>query len=457
MTGELRILSVAPRYRPGTDGAQGGHYTIYQDDLRAAAQRLDIPMTVVADRGVPPSDGMVAVLDTTDERSIAASVATVVRPDDVLMVYEGSRAMVEAFASIAVAYPSTTFVVNLFRPEPGLVPAEDARTRKQPLRPSTERHLPPNLVVTAETELRAELARRIGIPCVGAWRLHTTLWDTTVDAPERSSAEDGLRVLVPLADRGYSEETVRDIAYVLHRLRRHPARPAVRLTLTGGGSARFAARVRGPRLEALGARRVVASPSREEYAALFAENDVVWIPNRRLYRSQSSGKTLDALAVGRPVIAWAGTWPATESARWVGEELAYEDPEEMVRLLIDLAGRRILLQERLAGLSAEIRAAYAPEATLLRVLGLVADRSCWSPADWLPAMPIRPESVPGLASHRRPDDIRDRRGLGALQARLAARRASLIGPRERIGRRARRRFAGFRSALRRALRGARSG
>ena len=48
MTGDLRILSVAPRYRPGTDGAAGGHYTIYQDDLRAAAQRLDIELVLDA-------------------------------------------------------------------------------------------------------------------------------------------------------------------------------------------------------------------------------------------------------------------------------------------------------------------------------------------------------------------------------------------------------------------------
>lgn len=140
---------------------------------RAAAQRLDIELVVLADRSVTPSDGTAAVLDTTDERSTAASAATIVRPGDVLMAYEGSQAMVEAIAPIAAAHPASAFVVNLFRPEPGLVPAPVARGRKQPLRPAAARHLPPNLVVTAETELRAELARGLGIPCAGPFRRST--------------------------------------------------------------------------------------------------------------------------------------------------------------------------------------------------------------------------------------------------------------------------------------------
>lgn len=132
MSVPLRILSVAPRYRMAVDGAHGGHYTVYQDDLRAGAARLGLPLEVLADRRATVDEGASTVLDTTDERTIAASVAGVLRPDDLVMVYEGSLAMVEAFVPVAADRPDVRFVVNLFRPEPGLVPARRSRGRARP-------------------------------------------------------------------------------------------------------------------------------------------------------------------------------------------------------------------------------------------------------------------------------------------------------------------------------------
>lgn len=470
----MRILSVAPRYRPGVDGAQGGHYTIYQDDLRAAAGRLGLDMVVLADRatatgarveGVAQAEGVEAVLDTRDATSLARSAAAAARPQDLVMVYEGSRALVEAFAPVAAARPDVRFVVNLFRPEPGLVP--EPLPRRGVRRPPVSRveavdlftvELPGNLVVAAETDARVALAQRLGIPCEGAWRLHTTLWDVEVDpVPTGPQDRDGgpvgraLRVLVPLADRGYSADFVRDLATVLHLLHRHPGSPRVRLTLTAAGSAKFSAQVRGPRLDALGAVRVASPAGRQDYAALFASHDVIWIPNIDFYRSQSSGKALDALALGRPVLAPSGTWPADETSRWTGEQLTYRDASEAARLLLGLRGHAGELHRRLADASDRIRAAYAPESTLLRVLELAGTT--------LPNGAGADHPAPALLPSIAPPDARGAWAFDSdvaweaswsrvITARVVGRRAARIGWWARAERHLRRRLAPVRARSR---------
>ncbi len=446
----LRILSVALRYRPGVDGAQGGHYTVYQDDLRAGAARLGLSLLVLADRTAVVTEDASTVLDITDERTIAASVASVLRPDDLVMVYEGSLALAEAFVPVAAGRPDVRFVVNLFRPEPGLVLARSPRVFARPTNHMAVRTLaegvPGNLIISAETEARVELARRLGIPCAGAWRIHSTLWDVESNPAGRAKPDGSvLRVLVPLADRGHSEDVVRDVATVLHLLRNHSEGARVSITLTGAGSTKFSARVRGPRLEALGSHRIVSPADRRAYAALFAAHDVIWIPNRHSYRTQSSGKSLDALVVGRPVMAQEGSWPASESSRWAGEALAYRDAHGAAGLLLDLRGRIHDLHDRLAHGAERIRAAYAPESTVLKVLELAdsAGPAGVGPAGPGPAAAV-PEQLPPLptGARRTGSTYRPHRfPIGQrLRTSVIAWRAARIGWWARIERQLRRRL-----------------
>ena len=442
-----RVLSVAPRYTPGADGATAGHYTIYQDDLRAAASRLGLPFTILADRRLHGSPDVLPALDTTDEQTLTRSLEAVIATGDLVLIYEGSLTVLSAVSELAERIRDVHFVVNLFQPEPNLVPGEKRRRRTSPAR--VPERIGPNVVVTAETEPRATLAVHLGIPCAGSWRLHTTLWDspsTAAGSSSRRRDSGPLRVLVPLAERGYDRRTARDIAYVLARLDGCRSGAPVRLTLTGADSTRFSAQVRGPRLEALGGRREVGPAAREAYARLFATHDVVWIPNRTLYRTQSSGKTLDALAVGRPVIAPEGTWPATETARWVGEELSYGAPESIVTLLLDLRTRIGEIHRRLDDLLPTVRRAYAPESTILHVLelaGLVPP----APGPGLPALPPPAPSVAtGGSAHEAPE-----RGFGTrrarFDARLLAERVAVIGPLRHLRRRVLRQIGRLRRSL----------
>jgi GDP-L-fucose synthase len=452
-----RIVSIAPRYRAGSDPTQNGHYTLYQDDLRAAATRMGLTMVTFVDNRTTPIDGVVPCLDTRDLTSIAASAQTGLRDGDLVMMYEGSLAHTAAFVPVARARSGVTFVINLFTPEPGLVPTGSA-ARSAHTVPDVVRELialgplPPNLVISAETQRRVRLAQDLGIPVAGAWQLHSALWDVPQGsgsslrgiAPDEHRP-DSLRVLIPLGGRGFTREVVHDIAYVVHRLRHSPDVPAIRWSMTGLGSEKFSAQVRGPQLAELGVEWLASPPERAEYAALFSQHDLVWSPDRAFYLSQSSGKALDALVLGIPVVSVEGSWPAEECARWTGCSLTYRDTESAARLFAGLAGRTEPLRSLLGEQQAEIRASYAPEATIRRVLEFACGVD-----DRPPGRADTPESRAAVVL----DGLEDRPRLGptgVLRSRLVANLAARIGFSPRIRRAAVRRVATLRAVLRRVV------
>ena len=423
-----RLLSVAPRYRADLTPLQNGHFTVYHDDLRAAAGRLGIDLTVLAGDDGPSAPGVLPCLPGREPGPLADAVATQVRPGDVVMVYEGSLPLLRALHPVARAHPAVTFVVNLFGPEDGIDgPADLARLdghgpvadpSAAPSGPRTD--LPDNLRVTAETPERVVLARAAGIPVRAAWALHSTI--TTVPSPvddARRPARPGpLRVLVPLRAGGFDPDPVGDVAHVLHRLRREVGPDRVRLSVTRHDAGRLDARVRGDRLARLGATIVAPGADSTAYAALIAAHDAVWLtgaaaPSGFSYRTQSSGKTLDALVAGVPVVGVAGTSPAREPLRWTGLPLGYRTRDEALAALLRLLADDGAVAARLRAQQAHLRTTHSPEATIRRVLAVAAhDGGAWDaplldrPADLAPDAGL----LEGLRGTRpggtRPDGLR---------------------------------------------------
>jgi hypothetical protein len=108
---------------------------------------------------------------------------------------------------------------------------------------------------------------------------------------------------------------------------------------------------------------------------MFSSFDAVWVigsfgTSPHAYRTQSSGKTLDALVAGVPVVGIAGTFTAQEPVRWTGVPLGHVDPEEAAAVFIHLLERGPSVSASLEGQREAIRAAYSPEATLRRVIQL---------------------------------------------------------------------------------------
>lgn len=372
-----RILSIAPRYRPGVDGSSGGHYTPYQDDLQAAASRLNLDYRILAQRSVMSVKGVDAVLDASSAQALARSTLARCQSGDVVVMYEGSLAMLRALAVVANQRRDVLFLVNLFKPEPGLdFVGTNARTSRLATRSNSFSgvEIPKNLLVIAETDERAFLARRLGIDCVGSWRLHSTLWNIKHELTSVSRSSDQerpaeLRILVP---HGNSLQAARSLAQVLDSMQIARGSNSIHFSITGADARQLAPRILGPQLEALGAHRLDSPVGRANYASIFAAHDVVWIPQSRSYRTQSSGKALDALVVGRPVIAPEGSWPARETSRWIGGGLTYRTENDLIELLTHLDQRIDALRDRLALQLENIRAAYSPDASLIRILEVVS-------------------------------------------------------------------------------------
>ena len=370
-----RIVDIAVRYRAGLTPLQNGHYTVYHDDLAAVARRLGHDVLILCGTAGPAAEGVVPCLPEVGAAAQAKELAARVRPGDVVMAYEGSVALLEALVPHAEAAPDVTFVVNLFRPERGIdASGTFDETRRDELRAVGAR-LPANLRITADTAERVVLARRAGLPVRAAWALHSIV--ATVPPPSRGRRREGgpLRVLVPLRPGGFDPGPVGDVARVAHHLRRGTG-DRVRISVTRPADPSLKARVRGDRLARLGVDLLVPSPDRTAYAAMFADHDVVWIAGgygfTDGYTTQSSGKTLDALAAGVPVVGTAGTTTAREPLRWTGEPLGvdgWDQAADVLRSLIDRAGT---LRARLSAQEDAIRAAYSPEATIRRVLEVAA-------------------------------------------------------------------------------------
>jgi hypothetical protein len=404
-----RIVDVAPNYRTGVGPKVNGHYALYHDDLRRAAESLGVEWITFVERDEAPASGVVPCLDTADTGAMMRSLAKDLRPADLVVLYEGSIALLEAISEVARSLSSCRFLVNLFAPEAGL----DGVSSRSPLGWSG----PENVIVTAETDRRVDLARELGLPCVAAWQLHSAVHDVVVPRPEGFEGTP-LRILVPLSVRGFSKGSVHDIAYVLARLQQMPVGSSIALTLTGADSPKPTAVERGERLASLGAQLVAGPADRRDYARLFADHDALWMPQRTAYATQSSGKTLDALVQGVPVLAFADTWPARQSMQWTGIYLGYQDLEQALGLLIWLSQDIGSVRSRLEVVSDALRSDHSPVATVQRILEVAGEVPPGSRSYDRDASesPIRP-SLPPFPSGR----LRRNRALRTARSIVAAR------------------------------------
>ena len=368
----VSFLAVSERYRSGfIQGHDSSHYVSLAD----AAQREGHSFSVAAlGAMVDAQDPLVSVhLPSPGWETIAPVLGRelVSRPASVIVIYEGSLDALRALVPIARSAPEHVFVVNLFRPERPLnVPVQ---RRMHPWRryrikqgvplEASLRTLPPNIRVVADTERRAFLARAYGLPVLGVWPLHSTL----ATYPAQSGDEFGAgHVLVAISDwqmRG-DPDTVQHIESVLRSARR--ALPNLRFERLGSSLQPANRPKEAHRL----LRRLPDSGSGKdglplaEYARRIRSSAVVWLPKLGLYTTQSSGKALDVLVSGRPLIAPSGTFGDIEQRRWVPGSPSYRSEGELLEVLGHLALHAEHWATMLARSRSEIIEHYSPGRTI---------------------------------------------------------------------------------------------
>ncbi len=385
------ILAVAPRYRPASIEAVSGHWTVYQDDLRAAAQDLGIEYVILGPRDAPGSSGMRSCLSHESPRATISSVAEHLANEPVesgalVLLYEGSLELLELLISIARRFPAHTFVINLFHHDRFL---DVPRTGREPLRKTStfaryrageprmlQQHwsaaqFPVNLVVMAETPRRAFLAQSLGIPVAGTWALHSQLWDVA-RSPQRvgENVPTDLAILIPISAWWLSDVVVDEVVRVVRMVRRW-SNHATRWTVSGSLRPRPDAARRLRKLERAGIDIRSGELDQASYASIFVEHDACWFPVRGVYNTQSSGKALDALVLGIPAVGPFGSFAADEAARWIPGGLGYGTAREAAELFLHLP---LVLDEVRASLgrnATQIRERYSPHASLAQVLDRV--------------------------------------------------------------------------------------
>jgi hypothetical protein len=402
-----RILDIAPQFDRARSDAGGSHFVSYHDAFRAGAAALGHDLGIVTQVGAGGSDPAAAgVLDVlpawpsgrkvsldwepalaaldqliADERERMASSQPVV-----VMRFEGKLQDYPGIVRLAERHPDVWFVWNLFALPPGSVPAPiDVNRRGRPIVGGGMSgggswdmravSAPPNLTVLADTWQRHASARQLGIPSSGVWPLHSnlaTLDETTSVAQSERRLDDGRasRVLILLA--GWQSDTAVRAAVLgavrsLHRLD-IGVRPE--FTLAGAPGADRPHLRWLDRLERSSVAVHRGTGSLDDYAARIREHDLVWLPNGRMYRTKSSGKALDALVTGTPVLAPAGSYAAAQLARWVPWGLDYTSPAELLGMLGSLPDILPTVVEELNRRLGEIRTEYSVSTTIQRIVRL---------------------------------------------------------------------------------------
>lgn len=371
------IVSLSERYGVGdADALRGQHFTSYQDGLAAAAARLGHRFEVVAltDSGERGTDGLLRLVRARLGRG----------PVDLVVVYEGRVAHLEPFARLAADHPDVRVLLNLFKSERHLDTPRSRGTRRtdrETLRAARDGSLerivarfaavgpPDNLIVTAETERRALLARSMGLEVGGVWPVHSQLAGfPSADARPVAATP---AVLLQLQAFRTEPATLREVAEIVSRVVRHAADgPIPTFDVVGRFAGQPSLRRGLRRLERLGVRVADGALDDADYLALHDAHDAVWLPVRGAYNVQSSGKALDALVRGLPVLAPAGSYGAIEQSRWVPGAPSYGATVEAVELLLRLPALLATWRGELARRLPEVRRAYGPVTSIVRLLEL---------------------------------------------------------------------------------------
>ena len=329
----MRFLDVSKPYR---SHFLQGHYSSFHASLFRAAIHQGHDFSIAAtERRTSSSDSLVGLRFTRrDWGVIARETELYLREQSptTVFVYEGSLDALVAFVEVARRLPQHTFIINLFLIDElflrasafGSTSASTDATKFQ----QTSQNPPKNMRILAETQKRVLLGRAMGLPICGAWPHHTSL-DLTVDLPR---PELNL-VVIGVTDWQLlrSKETISDIDSVLKLSK--SAYPELRFKILGT----IPPKARRALVDRF--RRVRALPgasdgplSAEEYARTMGESGLVWLPTQGVYRDHSSGKALDAMVSGRPVLVPAGTFGQQEQERWIPGAPTYRNRNELVEL-----------------------------------------------------------------------------------------------------------------------------
>ena len=371
------------------------HYTSYQLCLQSAAQALGHQFTIVAPTTCTSgSAGVIPLLSQPPGCTVSADIACLIsklcleetNERAAILLYEGSLALANEFLTLARRFPSILFVINLFLhesyyyldsafngqliPDGTGIPGKDPSPVQSFFQSSGPQAQPANLHIFTDTENKGFAARLLGITAIKRWHTFSAITNVRSARPNQNDSSLGHRVLVPLSSWQLSDELVHHMVSVKQETDAHMGdKVGIEFHLTGYLPDH---EVQHWLMQLRGAGFNVTSESRpkEDYAKLYSSHDAVWLPSS-WYILQSSGKALDALVQGTPIIAPIGTHGWKEQNRWVGGAPGYSTTVEARDLFLNLRFILPLIASELRRQNQAIRDCYSPSTTMLSLVSAI--------------------------------------------------------------------------------------
>lgn len=383
----MKVVFVSTLFNPRKGNR--GHSVPLHAGLVAAAASAGHDAVILAPREfVPRQEGHVVpvLTDRKNAQQVSIDLQAYIRSEigdqkAVVLHYEGDTSTVDALDNAAAGLPRVMFVVNLFSPEPEfVVPSRPPRSWRDALiagrrgtvlgRRDLSRALPDNMVLLADTDRRMLIGRSLGLPIAGVWPLHSQLSDPTKEFDAVRASNPQPRILVPISARVSDAQLIREVRAVIRSSREAGAE--IDWAISGALASK-------PKKErdakrTLGRLADVRTQAHEvdDYADQFLRADVVWMPSRRLYDAQSSGKALDALASGCVLLSPSMSYGYREQMRWVPGVPTYSSVEEATDLFVRLASFLPESRREMDRLSPQIREAYSARSAFSRLMSFAS-------------------------------------------------------------------------------------
>jgi hypothetical protein len=303
----------------------------------------------------------------------------------VILLYEGSLALTNEFLILARQFPSVLFVINLFLSEPfykldiafrGYIDSEikgisgESQSGIQAFFQDGEKLAQAaNFFVLSETETKSFAARLLGITGIKRWHAFSAIFDMRKATQNQTRSSNKHRVLVPFSSWQLTEGLVHDMISIKKETEIHLGdRSGVEFHLAGYLPNHDVQQLL-ERLSEAGFKITSESRSKEDYAEMFSSHDAVWLPSR-YYVLQSSGKALDALVQGSPIIAPLGTYGWREQNRWSAGTPGYSNVREARDIFLNLQYFLPAIASELERQNDAIRDYYSPSETILSLTSL---------------------------------------------------------------------------------------
>jgi hypothetical protein len=328
----MRILDVSKTYE---SNFLSGHNSIFHESLKVAAQELGHNYSIAApSRRVSAGDPFVGMqLSSTSWKPIAREVNSYLssQPPTTVVVYEGSLSTIYAFKEVARQHPKHAFILNLFLREIPLASLKQAPTdafKKFGGLEAIVADIPGNIRIFSDTSMTQLALRAIGLPVGGIWPHHSAL-APPFRLEETNPEPNCVLVAASPAQLSFDRESLEDLSVAVDLVKRSQG---LSFRMLGGVPSRGPLRGARRRLQSLPGASDGPLPL-GDYARVMGAASLVWLPTQGIYSEQSSGKALDAMVAGRPVLAPAGTFGQREHERHVPGSLTYRNRQELREIL----------------------------------------------------------------------------------------------------------------------------